>query len=135
MKEPHQGPGKGIQILCADDCVSNLKLLSAILTKAGYVVTCVYDGRQALDAITESPGRFEVLVTDHDMPNMNGLDLIRRLRDVPFNGKIILNSATVTEKDLGSYERNFIESLLQKPVNPDRLLSAVGRCRTAAATK
>ena len=88
-----------------------------------------------MDAITEAPNRFKVLVTDHDMPYMNGLALIGRLGGLPFTGKIILNSATVTEEDLGSYERASIEALLQKPVNPDQLLSAVSRCHTEVAAK
>ena len=119
---------EALQILCADDSLVNLKLLSVILRRAGHEVTCVHDGLEAWAAIVASPSRFDILITDHDMPNLNGLGLVNRLRGLPFRGKIILNSATVTQDDIRAYEREAIEASVQKPVSPGRLLEVVQRC-------
>ena len=119
-----------LRILCADDSAVNRSLLAGILRRQGYRVTCVRDGSEAFDVISGCPDYFGLLITDHDMPGMNGLELVTLLRHTPFRGRIILNSATVTPDDLRCYRRESVEALLHKPVNPATLLALVERCRT-----
>lgn len=119
-----------LRILCADDSAANRSLLAGILRRKGYRVTCVRDGGEAFDVISGCPDYFDLLITDHDMPGMNGLELVIQLRQTPFQGRIILNSATVTTEDLRYYQRESVEALLHKPVNPATLLALVERCRT-----
>ncbi len=83
------------------------------------------DGEEALEAIRQQPERFSVLITDHDMPNMTGLTLIAEVRKLKFKGKIIMNSATVTEKELSTQGDGSVVILIGKPVNPAKLLKAV----------
>jgi two-component system chemotaxis sensor kinase CheA len=68
-------PGK---ILVAEDSITSRMLLKGILESAGYVVTTAVDGIEAFTALrTES---FDVLVSDVEMPRMNGFDLTLRVR-------------------------------------------------------
>lgn len=83
------------------------------------------DGKEALKAVSKQLHRFAVLITDHDMPKMTGLALISKLRKLKFKGKIILNSATITEKELLSSDDKSFIVLLGKPVNPQKLLQAI----------
>ena len=68
----------GERILFVDDEEQIRKLLSTWLTRHGYVVTVANDGWEALKAIrTKAP---DLVITDVNMPNMNGLELTRRMR-------------------------------------------------------
>lgn len=68
------------RVLIADDCDTTLFLAKRTLARAGYVVEIVYDGGSALQAITERPGCYDVVVLDQDMPVLTGLLVLERLR-------------------------------------------------------
>jgi CheY-like chemotaxis protein len=52
-----------------------------ILSQAGYFLLCGHDGLQALEVSRHYPGRIHLLLTDLQMPNLNGLELIRFVRE------------------------------------------------------
>src|SRR3989454_11997663 len=68
----------GGRVLFVDDEQQIRKLLSTWLTRHGYVVTVAGDGWEALKAIRAKPP--DLVITDVNMPNMNGFELARRLR-------------------------------------------------------
>jgi two-component system chemotaxis response regulator CheY len=65
-------------IAVADDDPTIRALLEAVLTRAGHTVLAAGDGREALKLFRE--GCPDLLVTDHEMPSMNGSELCRALR-------------------------------------------------------
>ena len=66
-------------VLVVDDDESTCDALQRLLTRMGYATTCATDGRQALDvAETIRP---DVIVLDWMMPGMDGLEVLRRLRE------------------------------------------------------
>lgn len=66
-------------ILIAEDSITSRMLLKNILESAGYQVTTAVDGLDALAALKTQP--FDLIVSDVDMPRMNGFDLTARVRD------------------------------------------------------
>ncbi len=68
------------KVILVDDDPTMLRLLSKWLGKAGYDVRCAADGKAALEAIKEDPPDF--LVTDWEMPEMDGLQLCREVRQL-----------------------------------------------------
>jgi CheY-like chemotaxis protein len=68
------------KILVADDDPLMRKLLSAVLTFYGYDIECVSNGKEAI-ALVET-GSYDILITDYLMPEMNGIDLIKKARDI-----------------------------------------------------
>ena len=66
-------------ILVADDEASLRKVLGALLRKQGYRVTCVEDGREALEALEADA--FDALLTDLRMPHVDGMSLLRTALD------------------------------------------------------
>jgi CheY-like chemotaxis protein len=122
-------------ILCVDDDAGNRRILRRLLERAGYAVTCVENGQEALDAIKRTPSLFEAVVTDHNMPVMTGLDLISQLLEMPFRGRIILSSATISPAALAEFEYKETIQILDKPVNPKALLAAVSSAESGAATR
>lgn len=69
------------QILTVDDSASIRMTTKIALTNAGYQVTEAVDGRDGLTKATS--GAFDLIVTDLNMPNMNGIEMIKALRGSP----------------------------------------------------
>ena len=102
----------GEKILCADDDRDLLNLVSTLLTGRGYRVQTVTDGVQALRLVPLY--RPDLVITDFDMPYINGLELARRLREHRTTARIpiILLSGHASADDvLAGYTRAGIFSL------------------------
>ena len=113
------GPVKRtLHILYADDVRELRLLLEVALGRDGHSVETVPDGRQALARITATPAAFDLLITDHHMPVMNGLELVSRLRALPFAGKIIVFSSELGEEVAAAYRRLQVDYILPKPIFP-----------------
>ena len=67
-------------ILAVDDSASMRQILAATLDEAGYAVTTARDGQEAL--ALASNAAFDLVLTDQHMPGMDGLSLIRALREL-----------------------------------------------------
>ena len=81
------------RILVVDDEASIRHLLTRALRRAAYDVEAVDDGEEGWAALCA--GRFDLLITDHAMPRLKGLDLVRRLRANSFNLPVILISGCI----------------------------------------
>jgi putative two-component system response regulator len=73
-----------MQVLIVDDDPISLELLANVLEKAGYQTSSAADGEEALAKLHAAPVR--LVISDWDMPNMNGLDLCRAVRAEDFGG-------------------------------------------------
>ena len=88
-------------ILVAEDNPDAREMLSFILTGEGFSVITAEDGQQALDLIGRAPP--DLVITDIQMPNLNGIELIKRLRGqsqssrVPIVVMSALGSGVVSE--------------------------------------
>ena len=71
------------KVMTVDDSPTVRLALSTALTEAGYEVYEAYDGNDALDKLNTC--QVDMLVTDLNMPNMDGIDLVRRVRQMPGN--------------------------------------------------
>ncbi len=69
-----------MSILLAEDNPVNQKLAHSLLTKAGYHVTIVGNGQEAVDRYTAEPDRFDIVLMDVQMPVLNGLDATGAIR-------------------------------------------------------
>ena len=68
-------------ILTADDSPSMREMIAFTLQNAGYEVIEAVDGKDALERLSRAP--VQMLITDLNMPNIDGIELIRRVRALP----------------------------------------------------
>lgn len=91
------------------------------LARDGHVVDCVEDGVLALEKVLSEPTAYDLVMTDHHMPNMNGLDLVMQLRARAFPGKIMIFSSELNPDVASAYQRLNVDRILYKPVFPSTL--------------
>jgi CheY-like chemotaxis protein len=80
----------GGRVLLVDDDSPTLALMQEILENCGYEVTARSDGLQALSLFSSGSPPFDLVITDHHMPNMTGLRLAREIRGIRPDMPIIL---------------------------------------------
>ncbi|MBD1826745.1 ATP-binding protein [Microcoleus vaginatus GB1-A2] len=115
----------GLQILVVDDEVDTRDLLKFVLENYGAEVVTVESARAAIGALTEQPGRYDVLISDIGMPEENGYFLIRQVRALAAEagGKIPAAALTAYASDR-EQERAIkagFQTHIAKPVNPVQL--------------
>lgn len=100
-------------------------LLVKLFSHAGYEVAHVLDGAEALRRIQSAPSYFDVLITDHQMPKMTGLELCTELVAAKFPGRIIVHSANLKRETRAAYARIGVTTVIEKRVASDELLATV----------
>ena len=113
------------RILCAEDNQHLRTLLSHFLSAAGYAVEFAPDGQHAFDQLMSQPDAFDLLITDHQMPGVDGLALVTQLRQTAFSGRIIVLSSQLSAHDLASYRALSVDSFLTKPTNSATLTKTI----------
>lgn len=110
------------RILLAEDSQTTRRFLQQRLTEAGYTqVTVTKDGQQAWNALLATVGgvapAFEVLVTDIEMPQMDGLHLCRRVREHPAlkDLPVVVFSSLVSEDNLKKMNAVGANATITKP--------------------
>jgi DNA-binding response OmpR family regulator len=114
-----------LRILTVEDEPAVTQLIALVLGGPGAKITNACDGWMALMKIGAAAEPFDVVITDHQMPRMNGLDLVRRLRVRKFAGKIIVLSAYLSEENIKAYEELDVDMMLAKPFDVGELQLAV----------
>ena len=119
-------------ILLCDDEVHIVRAAEFKLAAAGHRVLCARNGREAWQRIQEELP--DLLVTDLQMPEMNGFELIQRVRDNPATAElpIILLTAKALEIAEGETERFGLVQILNKPFSPKALLQLIENTLAAA---
>ncbi|KPP81245.1 MAG: two-component system, cell cycle response regulator CpdR [Oceanicaulis sp. HLUCCA04] len=120
------------KILLAEDDDSMRDFLAKALTRAGHEVESVADGEEGLDALGESAGTFELLLTDIVMPGVDGIELARRAAEIDPGLKImfITGFAAVALNAGLSAQRE--AKVLSKPFHLRDLVDEVARAMEAA---
>ena len=103
------------RILCVDDNPSLQLALKMGLGAYGFEVITASHGIDALMQYKTHSGNFGTIVTDNDMPHMNGLDLVRSLREIGFRGRIVVVSGNLKVEDLRAYQNYAISGFFHKP--------------------
>src|SRR3984957_6407488 len=111
-----------MQVLIVDDDDFALNVLNNTLSRMGYTAVEATDGRQAMEILRR--GETRLVITDWDMPGMNGIDLCRAIRKEDLSGYVYVIMLTARE---GTKQRMEglcagADDFLNKPLDPEELL-------------
>ena len=122
----HTPIGRALDILVVDDEVAIISFLTRFLTSRGHAVVGASDGLHAIRIAEQFT--FDVVVCDLHMPEMDGVELIRRMRTLPScsGTRYVLSSGDGSESPImGRAEALGVDGLLAKPYTIDQLVSVV----------
>src|SRR5579863_9169692 len=113
---------KKMRALIVDDDDCSLELLSGVLTAQGHEVISARDGKEALALLRQQS--IHLVITDWEMPEMNGLELCRAIRSGHFDGYVFIVMLTSRE---GNQQRldglhAGADAFLVKPLDPEELI-------------
>ena len=114
-----------LRILTVEDEPTLAQLLAILLGGPSAKVSNASDGWIALMKIGAAAQPFDVIITDHNMRRMNGLELVRQLRKREFAGKIIVLSGHLTKENIRAYEELNVDMMLAKPFDIEELQLAM----------
>jgi CheY-like chemotaxis protein len=124
--------GHAERILLLDDEPALTSMFQKMLVRLNYQVTISGDARNAIDSFRQQPARFDLVITDLTMPEMNGLEVARQIRALHPEVPVILASGFMTNINRKSIAAAGICELLEKPVSFPALAAAVHRALTKA---
>lgn len=114
-------------ILVVDDSASMRQMVEFTLKEAGHRVMVAEDGQIALNLARNAPA--DLVITDVNMPNMDGITLIKELRTLPaykFTPILTLTTESTTEKKMEGKGAG-ATGWIVKPFNPEKLLATVNK--------
>jgi DNA-binding NtrC family response regulator len=110
-------------ILVVDDDKMILELVKCILKREGIVAHCVSSGEEALEQIKERP--FSLMITDFNMPGLNGLELSKKGLEIAPQMPIIMDTSGISPKITRQAMEIGISKVLAKPFLPNELLETI----------
>ncbi|MCI0505249.1 MAG: response regulator, partial [Gammaproteobacteria bacterium] len=119
-------PLSGINILIAEDQEINARLMDILLSQAGAATTVVENGRRALE--TANSRLFDFILMDIQMPEMNGVEATRQIRQLENKNKdtpIVALTANTVAEDKSHYLEAGMNDVLIKPVDEDKLIDTI----------
>jgi DNA-binding response OmpR family regulator len=114
---PHQ------RVLVVDDDEDIRRVNTETLVGSGYKVDAAADGADAWDVLQLN--RYDLLVTDYNMPKMTGVDLLLKLHAARIVLQVIMVSGTIPTEKLKRHPWLQIDATLLKPYTSDELLATV----------
>jgi DNA-binding NtrC family response regulator len=113
--------------MIVDDEESLVEFGKIVLERAGYTVEGYVSGAEALEAFEQHPQAYDLIVTDHIMPKLQGLDLARKMLEIRHNIPVLLCTGTKSEPLIALAKAAGIIDILQKPIPMKTLVKTINR--------
>jgi two-component system KDP operon response regulator KdpE len=114
-----------LNILAVEDETALAQLLALVLGGPNCKVATASNGEKALAKIAAAKRPFDVIITDHKMPQMPGVELVRQLRARNFAGKVIVLSGHLAENNVREYEQLGVDKMISKPFDIEELRETI----------
>ena len=118
------------EILVVEDHEVNQKLFQTILEKLGYHISLAADGLEALQRVQEQ--QFHLILMDVQMPNMNGYDATRKMREMGIETPIVAVSASAIKEEVDMCFESGMNDHLTKPFKQKDLLPVLEKWLSGA---
>ena len=129
-------PGAPLRILLVEDNIANQKLANYILRERGHVVEIAGDGKEAIRLAGQF--RYDVILMDVQMPEMNGLDAAAAIRNRENGGRrvpIVAMTAHAMQSDRDRCVAVGMDGYLCKPVKREELIETIERLAANVASR
>jgi hypothetical protein len=117
--------GQGELVLLVEDELAILEITKELMESFNYRVLTATDGAEAVTLYRQRKGEINVVVTDLMMPIMDGLALIRALRQIDPQAKIIAVSGLASQDKLDEVNTLNVQGFLTKPYTAEQLLTSL----------
>ena len=118
------GLEKNLEILIIDDNEQITKMISTFLKLNNHQCTVANDGTYGLDLLNNK--NFDVILLDLAMPELDGYEILEKIKDQEILSKIIvLTASNITKENQKIFEKIGTKLVLQKPVDIDTLLEKI----------
>jgi CheY-like chemotaxis protein/HPt (histidine-containing phosphotransfer) domain-containing protein len=119
---------KGIRVIVVDDVPANLTVASRLLEREGAIAETFGDASTAIDALKAEPDRADVILMDLQMPDIDGYQASRTLREqVGWTGPIVALTAGATASEQSAAMEAGMNDYMTKPYDPATLVRTIRR--------
>jgi len=115
------------KILIVDDSFTMRESLTLVLENAGHFVWAAINGVDGLDLYNKNIGKYDLIITDINMPEMNGLDFIINLRRINTTIPIVVLTTETEKEKIEIAKHNKASAWMVKPFKPNDLLAVVDK--------
>ena len=116
-----------MDILVVDDDAKMVESIRIGLESSGYHACGALSGKQAMDQLGMEGSRIDVVVTDYLMPTMNGVDLLKAIRQHNPLLPVIIMTAYAEKSTVLAAFQNFCNGFIEKPFRLEQLISEIER--------
>lgn len=116
-----------LRILLVDDEPAIRDILAMVLKHEGHLVETAFDGRDAWEKLSADLARADLVITDSQMPRVDGMALVQLIRETEFSGKIIVFSSSLTAEKTAKLVALRVDAIVEKAASTSRLLAEVRR--------
>ncbi len=134
--DPEMGKHLPLRILLAEDNMVNQKLVLRLLERMGYRADVAANGLETIQAVQRQP--YDVILMDVQMPEMDGLEATRRIRQKLATGerpRIIAMTANTMPKDQDACFAAGMDDYIGKPIQAQELIAVLTKCYLAKEDK
>lgn len=118
-------------LLLVDDEPAVLMVLKIALEKSGYRVLEARSGEEALEKYKDAPKAIDLVITDVAMPNMNGLELVKAIREIRPEQKCLVATGMPTPAQIEAIRAVGVREVLSKPCGSRVILETISRMLSA----
>jgi two-component system chemotaxis response regulator CheY len=111
-----------LQVLLVEDDAFAQRLAASVLKQLGITkLVVVKDGQAAIDQLNHEDTRYDLIISDWNMPNVTGLDLLKHVRKTWENMPFLMLTGNANEEFVRIAQANKVDAYIIKPFSPAQL--------------